>query len=602
MPEKPHISPCLKHADSNVQSITYTFDKASNITATTNTAITLANGLGNVYYNTYAYDSLYRLTLATGTWGVNDYLDYRNVMQYARNGRIINKTVSATILEDGNTSTVEYNNNYSYSNTSRPDLLTYVGDKFFAWDAAGNLTFAGTNRPRRGRNLTWTEDNRLIKVTEDLDPQYHSFYRYDAGGERTYKLVYRHKDSRPPYVFHGATMYPSPFLVITPEGYTKHYYAGTERIAAQIGKGKFNNVNSSIANADSTAAKLTAVNGIAPYLASYATPKFTYLNTLPALSSTAKEKYNTHTDHLGSSAWITDSLGVAVQHLAYLPWGETFVSQKTGNFSTIYTFSGKERDEETGYSYFGQRFYDNQLAIWLSVDPMRQKYPQFSPFVYCANNPIKLVDPNGMEIDESEWKYNKTTGLLTKLSEKGDSEHQTVFMMEGNHPESYLETVDFDGTIEEMFDSSVFSKRIDGIIDGSLTVLNAFEEVQTAFEAIEAPPIAATIMLFAGYDISSGCKQISLAINGKNENHSLQDISINMSKSLLGLLWDGGQSKGKKSGFKNSKFNLLNFAVSAYWEYKSYNNLMYPRYKGKPSNSITHTNKKPNIYEILQKK
>lgn len=264
-------------------------------------------------------------------------------------------------------------------------------------NAAGNLTFTGATHPDRGRHLTWTEDNRLIKVTEDLDPQYHSFYRYDAGGERTYKLVYRHKDSRPPYVFYGATMYPSPFLVITPTGYTKHYYAGTERIAAQIGKGKFANVNTSIANADSTAAKLTAVNSIAPYLANYATPQFTYLNTLPILSTTEKEIYYYHTDHLGSSAWVTDTLGQAVQHLAYLPWGEPYVTQKTGNFNPTYTFSGKERDEETGYSYFGQRFYDSQLSFWLSVDPMRHKYPSLSPFNYCANNPVNVIDPNGTD-------------------------------------------------------------------------------------------------------------------------------------------------------------------------------------------------------------
>lgn len=135
-----------------------------------------------------------------------------------------------------------------------------------------------------------------------------------------------------------------PFLVITPTGYTKHYYAGTERIAAQVGKGKFANVNTSIANADSTSAKLIAVNGIAPYLTNYTTPKFAYLNTLLALNTTAKEIYYYHTDHLGSSAWITDSLGVAVQHLCYLPWGEPYVTQKTGNFNPTYTFSGKERD------------------------------------------------------------------------------------------------------------------------------------------------------------------------------------------------------------------------------------------------------------------
>ena len=62
-----------------------------------------------------------------------------------------------------------------------------------------------------------------------------------------------------------------------------------------------------------------------------------------------------------------------------------------------YAFSSKERDAETGLSYFGSRYYSSDLSIWLSVDPMSGKYPSLSPYVYCANNPVKLVDPNGEE-------------------------------------------------------------------------------------------------------------------------------------------------------------------------------------------------------------
>ena len=65
-----------------------------------------------------------------------------------------------------------------------------------------------------------------------------------------------------------------------------------------------------------------------------------------------------------------------------------------------HTFSAKERDAETGLSYFGSRYYSSYLSIWLSVDPMSGKYPSFSPYVYCANNPVRLVDPNGEEIGD----------------------------------------------------------------------------------------------------------------------------------------------------------------------------------------------------------
>lgn len=60
------------------------------------------------------------------------------------------------------------------------------------------------------------------------------------------------------------------------------------------------------------------------------------------------------------------------------------------------TSTGKERDEETGYGYFGARYMDHELmTMWLSVDPMADKYPSISPYAYCAWNPVKLVDPDG---------------------------------------------------------------------------------------------------------------------------------------------------------------------------------------------------------------
>ncbi|MBP5548486.1 MAG: RHS repeat-associated core domain-containing protein [Bacteroidales bacterium] len=60
------------------------------------------------------------------------------------------------------------------------------------------------------------------------------------------------------------------------------------------------------------------------------------------------------------------------------------------------SFTGKEKDEETGYSYFGARYYDSDLSgLFLSVDPMSDKYPSISPYAYCAWNPVKYIDPNG---------------------------------------------------------------------------------------------------------------------------------------------------------------------------------------------------------------
>ena len=72
--------------------------------------------------------------------------------------------------------------------------------------------------------------------------------------------------------------------------------------------------------------------------------------------------------------------------------------QKTTLFEHC-TFTGKERDSETGFSYFGARYYESDiLTAWLSVDPMADKYPSLSPYAYCAWNPVRLVDPDGEEI------------------------------------------------------------------------------------------------------------------------------------------------------------------------------------------------------------
>jgi len=107
--------------------------------------------------------------------------------------------------------------------------------------------------------------------------------------------------------------------------------------------------------------------------------------------------YFYHPDHLGSTSWVTDSAKNGVQYCEYLPFGEPLVDQRSTTWSSRYTFSGKERDSETGYSYFGARYYHSDLSIWLSVDPLSDKYPNLTPYAYCANNPVRLIDPDGRE-------------------------------------------------------------------------------------------------------------------------------------------------------------------------------------------------------------
>ncbi|MFA5541083.1 MAG: RHS repeat-associated core domain-containing protein, partial [Bacteroidales bacterium] len=50
---------------------------------------------------------------------------------------------------------------------------------------------------------------------------------------------------------------------------------------------------------------------------------------------------------------------------------------------------------QTGYNNYGARYYYDWASIWLSVDPMSDKYPHLTSYNYCANNPVMLIDPDG---------------------------------------------------------------------------------------------------------------------------------------------------------------------------------------------------------------
>ena len=78
-----------------------------------------------------------------------------------------------------------------------------------------------------------------------------------------------------------------------------------------------------------------------------------------------------------------------------MPYGELWKNQQITPYNERFKFTGKERDEESGYDYFGARNYTSDASIWLSPDPLSDKYPEISPYAYCYWNPMKYVDPDG---------------------------------------------------------------------------------------------------------------------------------------------------------------------------------------------------------------
>ena len=113
----------------------------------------------------------------------------------------------------------------------------------------------------------------------------------------------------------------------------------------------------------------------------------------------------------------------ATQYTAYLPYGELLVDEHTSSEDLPYKFNGKELDEETGLYYYGARYMQPITSVWYGIDPLTEKYPNVSGYVYCAGNPIKYIDPTGMKIDPSsqkEWdrQKQKITVVRDKLQGK----------------------------------------------------------------------------------------------------------------------------------------------------------------------------------------
>ena len=114
-------------------------------------------------------------------------------------------------------------------------------------------------------------------------------------------------------------------------------------------------------------------------------------------SADSEETYFFHSDHLGSTSYITDNNGNITQYDAYLPFGELLVDEHSSSEEMPYKFNGKELDEETGLYYYGARYMQPMASVWYGVDPLAEKYSEISGYVYCHANPIKLIDPDGMD-------------------------------------------------------------------------------------------------------------------------------------------------------------------------------------------------------------
>ena len=358
--------------------------------------------------------------------------------------------------------------------------LAYTYD--ITYDANGNRqeitkTPVGQGGTRHQYNF-WDENDMLYgQLNENGLFQ----YVYDAMGQRLMKggllkntFAYNGNQSSTEIIL-PFTVYVSPFLVYEGKNssgewqYSKHFYAGGERVASKIGS-KYSDptLNTSgdrewINETDfpyGQKAILVELEGMIQSMdlgdplmkaiyRSYAPPFDTINECLEGyslddyeeercicmwfpdqadstLNCNTERTFWYHADYIGHTEFITDVAGRPYQYFAYMPFGEQYVEQHAANgfYSSPFRFNGKEYDEYTGQYYYGARFHDPLLGLWLSPDPMFEVTPYLTPYHFVEDNPINLIDPNGLLAVSStktpEIKREKCPDINPKSGDSGN--------------------------------------------------------------------------------------------------------------------------------------------------------------------------------------
>ena len=299
----------------------------------------------------------------------------------------------------------------------------------YEYDLNGNLVYINTSRVKHDgkedekateQKYKWDEENRLLAANEN---GFVGNYWYDADGERTVKTSSENEAIFVNSEFSGGntstarfSLYVSPYLVAGQGGkYTKHIYIGSQRIVSKLGdlasygadprripyagneadgltinyKDKYNLQLQSIKdnyktfdlpyngedNNDYVNGEGFCCNDGIPTVARTKAARSIEGNFKPN-DDYEKLQFYYHPDHLGSSSYITNLDGEVVQHIEYVPFGEVFIEERNNTWNTPYLFNAKEYDEETGMYYYGARYYEPRISLWMSVDPISNFDPR----------------------------------------------------------------------------------------------------------------------------------------------------------------------------------------------------------------------------------
>jgi RHS repeat-associated protein len=396
-----------------IQDLRYEYDRVGNITELANrVSVPRAGEFGGPVSQSFGYDRLDRLTQASGTWrqGPQQRAEYELDLAYDRVHNITAKTQrevryrpSGQGVEQKATS---YDWTYRYG-SDRPHAPTRIGGRQFFYDASGNQVGWQRTDNATQRTLRWDGANRLQSLSDNGRT---TRYAYDAEGQRVLK-------DGPG----GRTAYLNRYYSVQNGAVaTKHIFAGKTRIASVVnasgsqgvrtGRGQpedsgllsglpgggsnagndraqqalrdpaFGHPGQGRANRSETAEQRSSNVEQNPNLSeedgstdstSTSTHDGTTAAPAPNRNRPTRFRYYYHTDHLGSTNYVTDSSGALYEHLQYFPFGEQWVDQRRhqGPGSIDHLFTGKELDERTGLYYFGARYYDPRTSVWQSTDP-----------------------------------------------------------------------------------------------------------------------------------------------------------------------------------------------------------------------------------------
>ena len=362
----------------------------------------------------------------------------------------------------------------NYRTEENPDSVAKVDNNHtYTYDANGNLVYVNTGRIKQDgtldstaaeRKLRWDEENRL---TASDDNGFVTNYWYDADGERTVKTSGEGEQLYVNSEFAGGrtntakfSLYVSPYLVANQGGrYTKHIYIGSQRIVSKIGDfASYGSDPRRIQYAGSETDGLS-VNYKQKYSAQQQVIKDNYAifevpyngtdnndyvdgqgfccddgspeaaqaralaleNNFQDPDAYEKLQFYYHPDHLGSSSYITNLDGEVVQHIEYVPFGEVFIEERNSIWNTPYLFNAKEFDEETGLYYYGARYYDPRLSVWLSVDPLSRIALNYTGYRFCFNSPTCFIDMKGLFETRAQAKeYREANGIHGRIQANSD--------------------------------------------------------------------------------------------------------------------------------------------------------------------------------------